>query len=85
MNVNSNPTASQLNMKKTYLKIFFHLSPSPVSLTPVIKLYFRISPRIFIKIQYGPHDLRRSQRETDSRKKPSELTYNRTDILYEMQ
>ncbi len=28
-----------------------------MSLTPVINFYFRISPRIFIKIQNGPHSI----------------------------
>ncbi len=52
---NSNPAASQQNMKKLLSHQIFHLSPVP--LTPVINLYFRISPRIFIKIRYGPHGI----------------------------
>jgi hypothetical protein len=43
MSVNSNSTASQH---------FSHLSL--VVLTPVIDLYFRIFPRIFVKIWKGP-------------------------------
>jgi hypothetical protein len=42
MSVNSNSTASQLNMKKTLSQKFSHLLP-----VSVINLYCRISPRIF--------------------------------------
>jgi hypothetical protein len=38
--------------KKLPLSKIFHLSP--VSLTPVINLYFRIAPRILVKIRNGP-------------------------------
>jgi hypothetical protein len=30
---------------------------SPVSLTAVIKLYFRIFPRIFVKVRNNPHGI----------------------------
>jgi hypothetical protein len=36
----------------------------------VINYYFQISPRIFVKIQNGPHGILRGLKETDSRKKP---------------
>jgi hypothetical protein len=40
MSVNSNPTGSLQNIKKLPISIFFNLSP--VSLTTVVDLYFRI-------------------------------------------
>jgi hypothetical protein len=83
MNANSNPTACQLKLP---ISTFFHLSP--VSLTPVINLNFRISPRLLIKIQNGPHGLLRSRKSCvrlslNDRLMPSELTHSMTDILYE--
>ncbi len=37
---------------------------------PMISLYFRISPRIFVKIRKGPYWILRGPVETDSRRKP---------------
>jgi hypothetical protein len=66
MNVNSYPEASQTKCEKTQ-----NFSPlSLVSLTPVIALYFRISPRIFVRIRNGPNGTLRGPGETNSRKKP---------------
>ncbi len=47
---------------------FFHLPP--VSLTPVVNLELRISPRILEKIRKGPNGILRGWGETDSWKKP---------------
>jgi hypothetical protein len=41
---------------KTYLNKFHF---SPLSLTPAINLYFRISLRIFVKFLNGPHGILR--------------------------
>ena len=38
----------------------------PVSLTPAINIYSRISPRIFEKIQNGPHGILGGLGDTDS-------------------
>jgi hypothetical protein len=38
----------------------------PVSLTPVVNLELRISPRIFGKIRNGPNGILRGLGETDS-------------------
>jgi hypothetical protein len=46
---NFNPTEYQLNLKTHPGSTFAHLSP--VSLTPVINLYLRISPQICVKIR----------------------------------
>jgi hypothetical protein len=32
---------------------------SPMSLKPVLMVYFRIAPRIFVKVRNGPHGMRR--------------------------
>ncbi len=50
------------------LEDFFHLPP--VSLTPVVHLEPRISPRIFEKIRNGRNGILRCLGETDSWKKP---------------
>ncbi len=50
------------------LEDFFHLPP--VSLTPVVHLEPRISPRIFEKIRNGRKGILRCLGETDSWKKP---------------
>ena len=47
---------------------FFHFPP--VSLTPVVHLELRISPRIFENIRNGPNGIIRGLGETDSRTKP---------------
>jgi hypothetical protein len=46
-----------------YLKIFLFFSP--VSLTPLINIHSRISPRIFEKIRNGPNGILRGPRDTD--------------------
>jgi hypothetical protein len=38
----------------------------PVSLTPVVNLELRVSPRIFEKIRNGPNGILRGLGETDS-------------------
>ncbi len=50
-------------LKKCYLKIFLFFSP--VSLTLLINIHSRISPRIFEKIQNGPNGILRGPRDTD--------------------
>jgi len=46
MSLNRKPAATQINMKKNFLsQNFSYLS----LLKPAINLYFRISPRIFLK------------------------------------
>jgi hypothetical protein len=50
--------------KKLPLSKNFHFSP--VSLTPVINLYFRIAPRILVKIRNGPHGILNGPGETGS-------------------
>jgi hypothetical protein len=37
----------------------------PVSLTPLINIHSRISPRIFEKIRNGPNGILRGPRESD--------------------
>jgi hypothetical protein len=49
MGVNSNPTASQQNNKDFLFQTFID-----GVLTPVINLYFQISPRIFVQIHKLP-------------------------------
>ncbi len=66
MVVNSNPAASKLNKKNFLSQEFSQLSP--VLLTPVIKLYFRISPRIYVKLRKGPNWILRGPEETNSSK-----------------
>ncbi len=51
MSVNSNPAASQINIKKCISYKYSHISP--LSLTPAINPYFRISLQIFVNIREG--------------------------------
>ena len=52
--VNENET-SEPSEFKNMIKLPFKFFYSQVSLTLRINLYFRISPRIFVKIRNGPH------------------------------
>jgi hypothetical protein len=63
--VNSTTQRCPNKIIKTFLlEDFFHLPP--VSLTPVVHLEPRISPRIFEKIRNGRNSILRCLGETDS-------------------
>jgi hypothetical protein len=66
MNVKSNPTVSEQKIQNFLYQNCSHLLP--VSLTLVINLYFRISPRIFVKIRKGPNWILWGPGETETEK-----------------
>jgi hypothetical protein len=55
--------SSQKKIKKIIPQNFFQLIP--VSLTPVINIHLRLSPRIFEKIRNGPNGILRGPGDTD--------------------
>jgi hypothetical protein len=55
--------SSQQNMEKMLFQNFSLFSP--VSMTPLINMHSRISPRIFNKIRNGPNGILRGRGDTD--------------------
>jgi hypothetical protein len=55
--------SSKKKIKKIIPQNFFQLIP--VSLTPVINIHSRLSPRIFEKIRNGPNGILRGPGDTD--------------------
>ncbi len=69
LSINSTTQRYQKEITKTFpIEDFFHLPP--VSMTLVVHLELRISPRIFEKIRNGPHGIIRGLGETDPCRKP---------------
>jgi hypothetical protein len=55
MSVNSKTTASQEKYEKLPSQNLSHFLP--VLLTPLVHLYIRMSPQIFLQIQNGPNGI----------------------------
>ncbi len=71
--------SSQQKIKKIIPQNFFHLSP--VSLTPVINIHSRLSPRIFEKIRNGPNGIHSGARGTLIYEKKPEVEILVSDSL----